>query len=406
MLTIEEPRQAKGFALWNLGFRPFFFGAGVWAVVAVALWTASFSFGMPPALAGLPALLWHGHEMVFGFALAVAAGFLLTAVKNWTGVQTVHGPALTGLVLLWMAARVMPLLPFPGAASLLLFAVADLGFGLLLMIAIAQPIVQVRQWKQLGLLSVIALLPVSNAVFFLGATGILPGGGLNGVLAGAYLMIVLVVLMAGRVLPIFVRNGVGAVAGVEAAVGVVSYRWVEIAAMPSLLLVLLGALFFAAAAWLPWVAAFATIVHAVRLYGWSVRGMWRLPLVWILPAAYAWLVIGLLLMALGDWVAGAGTVVLHALVYGGLGSMTIGMMSRVTIGHTGRMVNTEHSGLLPIYALLQLGAFIRVVLPPLDAAHYMTWVLGAQLLWILAFGLFVGRFAPLWWRPRTDGRYG
>lgn len=397
VINIEESHPAGSVALWNLGFRPFFLGAGLWAVIAMGVWTAIYAFGVVFTPAGMPALLWHGHEMVFGYALAVVAGFLLTAVKNWTGVQTVHGPALAGLFSVWVAARIIPLVP---DLPLLVAAVLDCLFAVLLLVALGRPLVRVKQWKQLGILLIIGLLASCDVVFFLGVGGVLPGVELSALLAAVYLVVLLIAVMAARVVPIFIRNGVGRGAKV------VSYPWVERLAFPALLVFLLGQLLAEGAAWLPWAATIAAILHGVRLFGWSVRGMWGHPLAWVLAVAYAWLVVSLLLYALGGLVAGAGTIALHALVYGCLGSMTVGMMSRVTIGHTGRMVNSSHAGLAPIYVVLQLGALVRVFFPLVDAVHYSTWILSSQALWIVAFALFVWRFGALLVAPRVDGRYG
>ena len=397
MLNLDESPPVGTIALWHLGFRPFFLGAGLWSLIAMALWTGIYSLGMTMTPAGLPGLLWHGHEMVFGYALAVAAGFLLTAVRNWTNVQTAHGPALMGLFALWAAARLAPLIP---GVPLLVFGVLDSLFGVLLLVAIGHPLVIAKQWKQLGLLAIVGLLVLANILFFLGVGGVLPGIGLDALLAGLYLIIMLVALMGGRVAPMFIRNGVGGGANV------VSYAWVERLALPSLAVALAGQLLVPGATWVAWAAGVAAIIHAARLYGWAVRGMWRHPLVWVLVAAYAWLVVGLVLMALTGLVGGTGTTALHALVAGALGMITVGMMSRVTLGHTGRMVNAEHAGLTPIYVILMIGAIVRVFLPVIDSSHYTTWILGSQGLWMLAFALFLWRFGTMWIRPRVDGRYG
>jgi uncharacterized protein involved in response to NO len=302
-----------------------------------------------------------------------------------------------GLFTVWAAARLAPLVP---GMPLLVFGVLDSLFGALLLVAIGYPLVVAKQWKQLGLLVIIGLLVLANILFFLGVGGVLPGIGLDALLAGLYLIIMLVALMAGRVAPMFIRNGVGGGANV------VSYAWIERLALPSLAVVLAGQLLVPGAAWVAWAAGVAATLHAVRLYGWAVHGMWRHPLVWVLVAAYAWLVVGLVLMALGGLISGTGTTALHALVVGTLGMMTVGMMSRVTLGHTGRMVNAEHAGLAPIYVILLLAAVVRVILPIVAGSHYSLWILGSQVLWMLAFAVFLWRFGTMWVRPRVDGRYG
>lgn len=397
MLNIEEATYSDGISLWHLGFRPFFLGAGLWAVAAMLLWMAIYSFGVQLDLGGLPPVLWHGHEMVFGYALAVIAGFLLTAVRNWTNVQTLHGAALAGLFLLWLAARIALLLP---GVPLLAAAVPDLLFGLALIASLAWPVIKARQWKQLVILAVVSVLVGFNALFYARELGMIGGDGRWALFGGVWLVLLLIGIMAGRVVPMFVQNGVGG--GVE----VMRYRWVERLAMPSLLAFVLLQLFAADSRWLPWVAGFAALLHGVRLFGWYLRGIWSRPLVWVLYVAYVWLVLGLALFALGGLFPAAGQVALHGLVYGVIGIITVGMMSRVSIGHTGRMVLTPPKGLAPVFVLLALGGVVRVLLPLVDMAHYSDWILASQGLWVAAFALFVFRFAAMLVKPRVDGRYG
>ena len=401
MLNIEErqadPENAPRIALWQLGFRPFFLAAGMWSLAGMLVWMGVYSFGLPVNLAGLSPTLWHGHEMVFGYTLAVIAGFLLTAVRNWTGVQTVNGVLLGGLFSLWLAARMLPLLP---GTSLLAMAVPDLMFGVLLLAAVAWPVIKVRQWKQLGILSVIAVLIGLNALFYARGLGWLSGEARWALLGGVWLVLVLIVIMAGRVVPMFMQNGIGG--GVQ----VVRYRWIEHLALPSVLLFVLVQLFAPQSPAVAWVAAAAALIHGTRLFGWYLRGLWRFPLVWVLFAGYAWLVVGLALFALSSWSGVAGLVALHALVVGVIGTITLGMLSRVTIGHTGRMMASPPSGLAVVFGLLTLAALARVALPMLDMGHYGLWISVSQGLWVAAFTLFVYRFGIMLVRPRVDGQPG
>lgn len=401
MLNIEEPRSLStgrnGFALWQLGFRPFFLAAGVWGLVVMLLWMGVYSFGLQLNLAGLPATLWHGHEMVFGYALAVIAGFLLTAVRNWTGVQTITGALLAGLWLLWLTARLVPLLP---GSTLLVMALPDLLFGLLLLAAVAWPVVKVRQWKQLGILAIIATLLGLNALFHARALGWVGGDPRAALLAGVWGVLLLIVIMAGRVVPMFMQNGVGGGAQVR------RWLWIERLALPSVLAFVLVQVFAPQSMALPWVAAVAAVIHGVRLVGWYLPGLWRLPLVWVLYVGYAWLVVGLSLFALSTWSGSAGLVALHALVAGVISTITLGMMSRVSIGHTGRMMASPPAGLAWVFVLLTLAVMARVLLPLLDMGHYGYWIVASQGLWVAAFTLFVYRFALMLLRPRVDGRPG
>ena len=401
MLNIEDPRehaaQLVKIALWQRGFRPFFLGAGIWALVVMLLWMGLYSFGLQLDLAGLPATLWHGHEMVFGYALAVIAGFLLTAVRNWTGVQTLNGPLLAGLLALWLAARIIPLL---AGSSLLAMAVPDLLFGVLLLAAVAWPVIKVRQWKQLAIVVIVATLAGLNSVFYARGLGWLGGDARSVLLDAAWMVLLLIVIMASRVVPMFMQNGVGGSAQVR------RFRWIERLALPSMLAFVLVQVLAPQSQALPWVAAAATVVHGARLAGWYLRGQWRLPLVWVLYVGYAWLVVGLALFALSAWMGAAGLVALHALVVGVIGTVTIGMMSRVSIGHTGRMMASPPAGLALVFALITLAAMARVLLPLLDRGHYGYWITASQGLWVAAFTLFVYRFAMMLVRPRVDGRPG
>lgn len=406
MLNIEEPQgkaqlarsaAGRGFALWQLGFRPFFLAAGLWGLVVMLLWMGVYRFGLPLNLTGLAPSLWHGHEMVFGYALAVIAGFLLTAVRNWTGVQTLNGPLLAGLFGLWLAARLMPLLP---DSSLLAMALPDLLFGLLLTVAVAWPVVKVRQWKQLGILAIVLTLVGLNGLFYARGLGWLEGTPHWPLLAAVWMVLLLIVVMAGRVLPMFMQNGVGGGAQVRRV------ALIEHLALPTMLAFVLVQLFAAQAQWLPWVAALAALVHGVRLLGWYLRGMWCLPLVWVLFVAYAWLVLGLTLYALSAWWGSAGMVALHTLVAGVIGTVTLGMMSRVTIGHTGRMIASPPAGLAWVFATMTLAVVARAIMPLFDSSQYTLWVTVSQGLWALAFALFVAGFAPMLLRPRVDGQPG
>jgi len=206
VIEIQQPQSAPKvkFPVLNLGFRPFFIGAALFSVLSMLVWMGMYVFGWSwqPAL---PAMSWHSHEMVFGYGMAVIAGFLLAAVKNWTGVQTLHGIPLLLLFLSWLAARLLLLL---GDAGLLVWAaLADGLFNLLLVAAIAWPIFKSRQFKQFGVLSKILLLMLANALFYSGALGIYSWGEHAGLYSGVYLIMALIFVMSRRVLPFFIERG-------------------------------------------------------------------------------------------------------------------------------------------------------------------------------------------------------
>ncbi len=391
VLNLDEPREVGRFALWYLGFRPFFLAAGIWAVVSVGLWLGLYALNWELPLAGIPPHLWHAHEMVFGYALAVIAGFLLTAVKNWTHVQTWDGWRLAALFSLWLAARLLLLLgdealrPWGQGINLLFIGA--------LVVAIAGPILRQRQWGQLVVILVPTLIALAQAL----SMGVAVRAGAY---VGLFLVLLLIFLMGRRVIPFFIERGVDEEASLP------NPLWLDIACIALFLAYavseFLGPLSLAASLF----AGLAALAHGLRLLLWHHPGIWRKPLLWVLWIGYAFIVLGLVLRALAWFWPSNPFISIHALTYGGIGVITLGMMARVTIGHSGRNVFEPPALVGPMFALLIAGALVRVVLPLIWPGVYEALMVGSQLLWMAAFGLFVWAFGPmLWWR-RIDGRYG
>ena len=397
LLNILDTDQQPPFSLFVLGFRPFFVAAGLFSVLAMAAWALFFHTLLSLPVQALPPYQWHAHEMLYGFVLAVVSGFLLTAVRNWTGVQTLQNRGLAALLGCWLMARLGML---AGPEFLLVAALFDVAFNLGLLIALAQPVFKVRQWTQVGILSKILLLGVCNVLFYLGLAGYLALGVSWGLYGGLYLVIALVMTIGRRVVPFFIEKGVQGPADVR------NSRFLDIASLVffvgfaacDLLIQPLIAGYFAAA---------LVLVSLWRLYNWHAPGIWSRPLLWGLYVAFIFLVIGFALFALLPY-SGFVTrsLALHAMSVGGIGLITLSMMSRVSLGHTGRSIHEP----LPFTGLAQVlvlaGAFMRIFPEMLAPEHHVTWMLLAQLLWIAGFGLFSAVYAPLLLRPRIDGRSG
>lgn len=399
MLQIEE-RSAPppSFALFELGFRPFFSAAGLFAVLSIAAWMAIYVFSaswIPPEPGGM---LWHGHEMVFGYAMAVVAGFLLTAVGNWTGIPGLRGTLLAGLLVAWGTARVALILPM--ASAPVIAAAADGVFMLGLIVAVTRPVVQVRQWKQLGIITKLLLLLLCNAAYYAGVLGYLDNGGAWGLYAGLYLILALVFAMARRVVPFFIERGVGETFQAR------NRAWVDIGSMVLFLAWAVIDVFFPQQSLVGWLSVVLFGIHVVRMRDWYTPGIWKAPLLWSLYLGYGSLVLGFLLKALSVWWSVAPTLALHAFAVGGVGLITLGMMSRVSLGHTGRSVLEPPSALTPMFTLLALAALVRVFAPIVDAAGYVVWIGISQSLWMGAFGLFCVVYLPILARPRAHGAPG
>jgi uncharacterized protein involved in response to NO len=378
------------------GFRPFFAGACLFACLAMALWLAAYSAHLSPVTGRLPVLQWHAHEMIFGYALAVIAGFLLTAAQNWTGIATLHGAPLAALFALWCGARIFLL---PGVDLIAAGAICDLLFLLSLLLAIASPVIRVRQKRQAPILLLLALLVAADACFYLGLAGWLEHGLRWGMDGGLYLVLGLVLFMGRRVIPFFTEGGTGR------RVEIPRPRWIDVA------LLMLYPLFLLKQVFLPTVAAAPLAlalfgVTLVQLAMWYTPGIWRKPLLWSLFFSFAMISMGFLLQALAHLSDISSTLPLHAFTVGGIGTITLSMMARVSLGHTGRNVHESPFVVTLALLALALAAVLRVFLPLLHASGYLTWVLSAGLCWISAFACFAWLYLPMLVRPRIDGKPG
>jgi uncharacterized protein involved in response to NO len=398
MLNIQERNGDYGIALFRLGFRPFFLGAGLFSIVAVAIWFAIYVMHVEIPLPDMPPAIWHAHEMIFGYAIAVIAGFLLTAIKNWTGQQTLRGGGLAALFGLWVLARA---LPFAGQdINIAILAAVDLSFMAFLLVAASIPVLKVKQYSQISILSKLALLMLSNVMFYLGVTGVLQEGVSWGLYSGLYMVIALVLVMARRVVPFFIEKGIDGDANIR------NWRSVDLLSLVFLLALWVIDVFTPYTTVMSMLAGILFLLHVIRMAGWYTSQLWSKPLLWVLYLAYGSIVTGFALKFMQLWFELSPFLAVHAFAYGGIGVMTLGMMSRVILGHTGRNISEPPSVLFWCFLLLVCGTAVRVFLPLFNMELYIYWVGISQLLWALAFGLFVVIYAPMLWSPRVDGRDG
>lgn len=398
MQQIETRPTPDQPAFLNLGFRPFFTAAALFAVLSMLVWMGVTAFGWQTDFTALPVITWHAHEMIYGYALAVIAGFLLTAVRNWTGVRTLHGTPLLLLLLLWLTGRLLLLMGT--AVPLLLIALVDSLFMLWLIGALLVPVIKVRQWKQMGIVSKLLLLLLSNGVFYAGVLGMIEDGIRIGLYSGVYLVIALIFVMGRRVMPMFIANGVGY------PVQLKNRTWLDMASLVLFLVFWIADI--ARPDTLPVALLAVTLagLHAIRLAGWYTPGIWNKPLLWVLYVGYGWLVAGFALKAAVFFFGISPFLPLHAFTYGGIGMITLGMMSRVTLGHTGRNVFEPPTALFWVFTAMLTGTAFRVLLPLFDPGRYPVWIGISQTLWITAFTAFLVIYLPMLTRPRVDGQPG
>jgi uncharacterized protein involved in response to NO len=400
MLTIEENIENSnyGLPLLRLGFRPFFLGAGVFAVISIFVWMLVYVYDIEHSFAGMSATTWHAHEMIFGFAIAVITGFLLAAIKNWTGQQTLRGTGLAVLFSLWILARLIPLTGLTDSITLL--AVIDLLFMLFLVVATAIPVLKAKQYKQIGIVSKLVLLMLSNTLFYLGVAGIVEEGIRWGLYSGLYMVIALLFVMARRVVPFFIEKGIDGQADIK------NRLWVDISSLILLAVLWILDVFTSFETAVMITASLLFILHVIRMTGWYTKLIWHKPLLWVLYIAYGSLVLGFALKAAEIGFDLPPFLSIHAYTYGGIGVMTIGMMSRVILGHTGRNVFEPPPILFWCFALLACGAVVRVVFPLFSMDLYTYWIGISQLLWIVSFLIFLIVYTPMLIAPRVDGRDG
>ena len=391
---------ARGHTVFSLGFRPFFLAVGVEGVALTLAWLAML-YGWLPAPAWLDPFLWHGHEMLFGLVSAAIAGFLLTAVPNWTGTPPVAGARLAALLTLWLLGRIA--MAAAGALPAAAVAVADLAFPAALFVAVAWPIVRTRQTRQAGVLAVLLGLTGANLAAHLDALGVAPGASRPALRLAIVFVALLILVIGGRITPSFTQNAiVRAGAAPTVRVRPTLDRLSLAAALALALSELLAPRSLATGA----SAAVAALVTLARMSGWQTRFALGDPLVASLHAGFAWVGAGFAAIALADLGAPVPpTVALHALTAGAMGAMILAVMTRVALGHSGRPLVAPRSARIA-YLLVSAGALARVLGPLLaPGAQRAAWTL-AGLLWAGAFAAFLAGYAPILLQPRADARSG
>ena len=379
MQTASEPSEpGNDPALLQQPFRPFFLGAALVASLGMLVWVLFLHLGLLPP-GSLPPLLWHGHEMLFGFAAALMAGFLLTAVSNWTGQPTTTPWSLGALALLWLAARAAFLLtsvvPYTAAALL------DAAFFPCLAFIVARPILRTRNRRNLFLIPLLSAFALADVLFHLAVAGLLRVPPLHVLLWVIDLFVVLMLVIGGRVIPFFTGRRLP-------QVPLRSRDWLNAAVNGGAALVLLLDVALPGSMALGIASLVLALFAALRLYGWRPWRTLGEPMLWILHAGYLWLAVGLLLRGLAltaGWLPELTAV--HALTVGALGSLAIGMMTRVALGHTGRPLAAGWP-MAAAFLLVTLAAILRV-------SGSVSLLSLAGSLWTAAFTIYFVRFLPV-----------
>ena len=393
--SAEQMRAWQGPALLTYGFRPFFLGAAVWAFVCMVAWIGMLS-GQWEVPTGLDMVSWHAHEFLFGYVSAVIAGFLLTAVPNWTGRLPIVGWPLGALFGLWIAGRIA--VTFSAHLPAVFVAVVDLSMMAALAGVIAREIIAGKNWRNLMVLGMLSVLLVGNGVFHVEAAG--PGFAAQGygLRLGLGASIMMIAVVGGRVVPSFTRNWMAKRQSARLPVPPMQ-RFDKVA-----LLALLGAL----GAWIALPASqisallllLAGGLHLARLWRWLGMRTLAEPLVTVLHVGYLFVPLGAFALGAEPFLPGTEALggVQHFWMAGAIGVMTLAVMTRATLGHTGHAL-TAGPGTMLIYGAAVLAVLLRVmagVWPEQATGFY--WAAGMA--WLTAFGSFVVVYGPLLARAR------
>jgi len=398
MLNIDEARTSQRIALFNSGFRIFFLAAALFSVLSMLVWLFSYSLKLDPGLNGFASLTWHAHEMIYGYSMAVISGFLLTAVTNWTNRKTLTGKLLLLVFVFWLLARIMPFVAVQNNVEwMFLF---DTLFFIMLITGISRPVIKSRNWLQLPIILLLIGLMLTNSLFYAEQMQVVNGVTRIGLYGGFYLVLTLVLIMARRVIPFFIEKGL------DNSYAPRNYLWLDQAIIPFFVLYATSEVVRFNPLVISVLAAILFVLNLVRLYQWYTTAIWKKPLLWILIVSYFFITLAFALKAVSYLIPLSDFIVLHSFAVGGVGLLTVGMMARVALGHTGRNVFEPPAILLWIFVSIGLASVLRIVFPLLLPGYYEQWVILSQFFWITAFSLFIFHYAAILINPRLDGRPG
>jgi uncharacterized protein involved in response to NO len=375
-----------------LGFRPFYLGAAAYAVFAVPYWIAGL-LGVVTLPSAGPPLLWHAHEMLFGFAIAVIVGFLLTAGKAWTGLATPRGATLATMAGLWLAARLSAIW-----APYAVYALLDMALLPWVAVVLIRVLLKAGNRRNLPLGAILILLASANLTFHAAALGWLTVDPLGALHAGLALIVLIECVIAGRVIPAFTMS---ALPGQKLQ----APQWLERSTLSATALALATWVMLPANPVTAAGFAAAALLHAARLGHWQPWRTRARPILWVLHAAYAWLPVGFMLLAWSQVEGVAASAGIHALAVGATTGLIIGMITRTARGHTGRPLKASRLEVVA-YLLVTGAALTRVLLPLVAPAQTADWLMVAAAAWAAGFALYLWVFAPWLLSNRLDGKDG
>ena len=376
--------------LFALGFRPFFVCAGLAAVAVMTVWLLGYT-KRNPLLTYYGSSGWHAHEMLFGYMVAVIAGFLSTMGRNEGGAPSLRGMPLVALVMLWAAGRVLPVLP---SAPPWLVAVVDVSFLPVLTIALGLTLVRTGRKKELTMVLLLLILTAANILVHLEWLGYVGDSAYLGIVLAIYTIVLLITFIAGAVIPLFFKPGLEQDKRARRPV-------IEYAGAISVVVLALADLFSPDVKIVVVCAMLAAAVHAWRWLDWMFKVDWSQPLLWVLMAGYAWLIVGFVLTAVSYSGYVSHMIAFHAFMVGGFGGLTLGIMAWLTLVHTGRSLRLAPLAVMAL-VMLNIAAVVRIAGPLSSLRYAQAMITAAGALWIISFVLFLLVFAPILLQARLE----
>ncbi len=392
MIIFSSLNTLLNYPIFGRGFRPFFLLGALYSIFNLLMWGGFYAgFIVPPSVFSDP-VLWHAHEMIYGFSIAIISGFLLTAIANWTGTAPTKHLPLAGLCLLWISGRIVMNFEM-GLPSIIIFTIEG-AFIPALIIILSIPLLKNWNKRNFIFLALLSFLSICNIICLVTED--------RYALYSAILIIIAIIsLIGGRVIPAFT---VSALRQKGHNVTQTPQMKLDVLALLSLLSLIIILIVIGTDGIILAIMAFiSSFIHALRMRRYHTRKTLNDPIVWILHAGYAWVIVGLFLIGISALSSLPFSIALHALTVGAIGSMTLGMMCRVTLGHTGRNLIATKLTILS-FVLMQCLALIRVGGAILYPESMSLWISLSAFLWSICFGLYIFVYAPILWQPRADGR--
>ncbi|SMN14700.1 NnrS family protein [Bathymodiolus heckerae thiotrophic gill symbiont] len=384
--------KSKMPAFLRSGFRILFFAAGAGSSLLMLAWLLFFT---QQVSVEFNTHYWHAHEMIFGYTMAVVVGFLLTATQNWTKLKTINGYPLLFLGVVWLIARVLSVME---SDYIFYQMMADLVFLIFSLLFIALPIVKAKNWQNLPIIFKLLTFVIANILFYIGALGYLENGQYLGIYIAFYTVVALILMMTRRLIPFFIENAV------SANIELKNSKFLDLSSLVLFVVFAIDIIFFKTH--ITQISAlFLFVIHSIRMIYWHHNGIWSKPLLWGLYVAYGMINFAFLLTVIDYFIALPQNTATHSFAIA-IGLITLSMMSRVALGHTGRNVFSPPKALGVMFAMLVAVFIFRVIATLFWSEYYPQFIVISQLLWIAAFGLFVLIYAKMFFQKRIDGSFG